>query len=243
MEKRIIITVDGLAGSGKTSLSKELAKKLKYVHFSSGILYRVIGFLINLKSIKFDDERAINDILNSTKIELNLSPEDKTLVYIDGKKYETSSLYTPECSEAASKCGELLSVRKKLLNLQRDVYPGKNIVAEGRDLGTVIYPEAKVKFFIEASEETRVLRRYNQQNQTSFMSKKELERALEAQPKKLENFKKDLEIELLERDRRDTERGNSPTIAAKDAIIIKNEGQTLTQVVENMYDLALQRVS
>lgn len=217
---RKVITVDGLAGSGKSTLSKLLAEKLGYVHFNSGLLYRVIGYLAIQSGVNRDNEDAVTTVMQQKKISLT----KKDGLMIDGVVCPESLIRTPDVSEAASKVAAHPKVREALIELQRTVFPEDNIVAEGRDMGTVIFPNADLKFFVTAATETRVKRRMAQLGLTDEKS----------------DLIKQIEREIIERDKRDSERAVAPTVAAKDAIQVDNSTLPLADVVQNMYEKALQ---
>ncbi len=224
MSKRIIITVDGLAGSGKTSLSKALAAELGYVHFSSGILYRSLAWLVRQNQVDPEDHQAVAATLAKHKIELQINQQNSSIVLIDDE-LRGAELHTPENSEMTSRVSVIAEVRAGLLEVQRNAFQGRNLVAEGRDMGTVVFPDAPLKFFIDVDVETRVARRL-QQLITERPNISQEERNL---------LKKQMEIEIVERDQRDQERVEAPTVAATDAIIVDNSGQSLTQAVQSMY--------
>ncbi len=217
---RKVITVDGLAGSGKSTLSKLLAERLGYVHFNSGLLYRVIGYLAIQSGVSRDDEDAVLTVMQQKKISLT----KKDGLMIDGVTCPEPLIRTPDVSEAASKVAAHPKVREALIELQRTVFPEDNIVAEGRDMGTVIFPNADLKFFVTAATETRVKRRMAQLGLTDEKS----------------DLIKQIEREIIERDKRDSERAVAPTVAAKDAVQVDNSSLPLAEVVQNMYEKASQ---
>ncbi len=215
--KRTIIAVDGLAASGKSTLAKNLAKRLNFICFSSGILYRALAWAA-LRS-EFKPERG-DDLANFlASIEFTLSTDPKTGVVLKLNGQEPGQeIYGKEVSKYASILAAQTEVRKFLMPIQRQAFPGHSMVVEGRDIGTVVFPDADLKFFIRADIAVRVDRRFAQRCDLG-------DKAL----------KSEIERELLERDQRDTQREFSPAIAAPDAIIIDNSAQTLTSVLENMY--------
>ena len=231
MEDRNVIAVDGLAGSGKTALSRLLAGKLDYVHLSTGLVYRALGWLALENGVGFEDTPGLLDLLKTHEVEFRSDGKASAALYIDGQRCGPK-IHLPEVSEAASVTSRHLAVREALLELQRQAFPGQNIVAEGRDMGTVVFPTARVKFFIQASQEMRIERRLLQLQSELRISNGDT----------LNSLKKQIEMEILDRDERDSKRLISPTVAAPDAIIIDNSRQTLTEVVQNMYDAVLKRL-
>lgn len=221
--KRIVITIDGLAASGKSTLAKLLAKRLSFAYFSSGLLYRTVGLLWLKNSEIGVSENSVQALLERHSFDVKKGAEFEQEALIDGN-IVTNMLFSPEVSQATSQLSALSVVRQHLLDKQRTIFPGDNLVAEGRDMGTVVFPEADLKFFIEVDLPTRIERRVAQMG---------IDR------ESLNGFnllKRKMEIEIIERDARDIERLNSPTIAASDSIKIDNSRQTLTEVVESMYD-------
>lgn len=226
---RTVITIDGLAASGKSSLAKLLAKRIGYICLTSGVLYRLIGLVVNQEGIDPNDELAVARVLSNHKISLDQAKDGTTIGNLDGKNV-TSLLNPPEVSETTSMISKQAAVRKALLVLQRDAFPGQNMIAEGRDMGTVVFPDARLKFFVECEVGTRIDRRIKQFGDSTKLSSDELNL-----------MRKKMEIEIVERDQRDSSRELSPTIPAPDSIKIINSGQTLTEVVESMYDFVAKR--
>jgi len=217
---RAVITVDGLAGSGKSTLARLLAERLGFVHFSSGLFYRALGYLALAESRDAGNVEHALALLQHHAVELRMEGG----VLIDGALLG-EELYRPRVSEATSIVASLEAVRAALVAKQRSVFPGRSLVAEGRDMGTVIFPDADLKFFIRADRAVRVKRRLSQLG---------YEPSLDGV--RVNCLKEDIEIEIDERDRRDSERSTAPTVAAADAIIVDNSSQTLTVVVQSMYD-------
>lgn len=231
MEKRVVITVDGLAGTGKTTLSKKLAERLGYRHFSSGILYRAVGAIALRAGYDLQDSLAVGKILKEHTLELIGVKEYGSQIVVDGQPVGSDTLYGPEVSEATSIIAQLEQIRADLIAVQREVFPGENLVAEGRDMGTTIFPDAPLKFFVTIQEEVAIERRLTQiVAARGNISESELK-----------SLKERMKIEISERDARDRARKVSPTLPAEDAIVIDNSSETLTRVVQNMYDAASER--
>lgn len=229
---RKVITVDGLAGSGKTTLAKALAKRLNYVHFHTGAIYRVVGLLALSTGINLQDEAGIVAILKSNPIVLRHNPGLGVEAWV-GQEHlsKDQRLNLPATSEAASTVAQHPLVRAELVQLQREALPGFNLVAEGRDMGTVIFPDAVLKFFVVADLDVRIKRRISQLASARQRISQD----------QLNLLKKEMEIEIVERDKRDSQRPVAPTVAAQDAIVIDNSTERLTDLVEKMYDLVSQR--
>lgn len=232
MKDRIVITIDGLAGSGKTSISKLLAERLGFIYFSTGLLYRAVALLAFRHGLKEDNLAELVKLIDSGSIQLQEN-NGKVIVLIDGEDPK-SALYTEDIASGASSYAAKPEVRAALVSVQRNAFPGKNMIAEGRDMGTVIFPEAPLKFFVEVDEEERAARRVQQ--------------IIESEDSQGSSRDKNLLYqEILQgirtRDQRDQERSIAPTLAAEDAVIVKNMGQTLTQVVQKMYDSAAKLVA
>lgn len=221
---RKVITVDGLAGTGKSSVAKGLAERLGWIHLNSGLLYRAVAFLA------LETKTPLNDELQLTKLVLandpSLQREDKGEPFIRiGERKLGSELFLEEVSASASKVSQFLQVRKALLKAQKEAFITENIIAEGRDMGTVVFPDADLKFFIEVDENVKAERRLKQLSEQNPKESNKLS---------LEEIKKSLK----ERDKRDAEREASPTVPAKDAVIIDNTASTLTETITRMYNTA-----
>lgn len=224
----MIITVDGLAGSGKTTLARLLASRIRFVHLNSGLLYRGLGWLALKLDVPVDaTQDAYLKILSNYTLSLVVGEDGASRLKI-GKELCGDELFEPRISDAASRISPFEGVRERLLSAQREAFPGYPIVAEGRDMGTVVFPAAPLKFFIVADSATRAARRLaqliSQRGDISADEKRKIER--------------DLELEIVERDRRDRTRMASPTIPATDAIELDNSSKTLTEMVESMYSAA-----
>jgi cytidylate kinase len=221
---RKVITIDGLAATGKSSIAQLLAKKLDFAYFSSGLLYRSLGYAVLSGAADINSEASVLKILNNLNLDITLDPSGKNKAILEGKEI-TAKLYESRVSEASSIVSVYPSVRKYLLEKQRAVFPGTSLIAEGRDMGTVVFADADIKFFIEADLNARIERRLSQIYKDKALGAAELK-----------SLKQKMEIEIISRDKRDVERSISPTLPAQDAVIINNSRESLTEVVEKMYD-------
>ncbi|NBW40783.1 (d)CMP kinase [bacterium] len=228
MRPRRVITVDGLAGTGKTTLSKLLAERLGFVHMSTGLLYRAVGYLALRANVSRDDQSKLAELIRTHDIKLVLgrksSGDDRSArIVIDGDDV-FDSLYSPQVSEATSEVAVHPAVRDALVAAQREAFPGEDLVAEGRDMGTVIFPEADVKFWIETEEKIKVARRLQQ-----ILEKEQLI----SEERKVQ-LAHEMRIEIHERDKRDQERGLAPSIQGADMVRIANSGSTIEEVLQEM---------
>jgi CMP/dCMP kinase len=218
-----IVTIDGPSGGGKSTVSRMLAAQLHYTYLDTGAMYRAVAYQCQEKDIDLGESSQLEALLAAIRLEL-LPPEageDDVRVLVDGRNVGRN-LRTPEMGMLASKVSALPLVRASLTRLQQQIGANGRIVAEGRDTGTVVFPEAAWKFFLDASPEVRAHRRAEQ-----LRSKGEMvdEQQLLAQ--------------IIQRDRDDRERTIAPLKAAPDALIIDSTGLPVEEVVRLMYEKVL----
>jgi cytidylate kinase len=212
--KRLIITIDGPSGAGKTTVSRILADRLGYRYIDTGALYRGVALAAMSAGLNPDDDDGLMALLDTLK--MTLVPGEKGLrLFLNGLDV-TDRIRTPEISMAASTISAKPVVRNYLLNLQRDLGRDKNVVFEGRDMGTVVFPDADLKFFLDASLQTRAKRRFKELASQSSQS-------LEA-----------VETDMRRRDKNDSTRNLAPLKPAENAIRIDSTGLTIEDVVEKM---------
>lgn len=211
------IAIDGPAGAGKSTVSKELARRLGYQYIDTGGMYRAFALQVLQKNIDPNDPEGLADIAKG--IEISESWEDDSVrVFLNGQDV-TEAIRAPEVGTIASQIATDRRVREKLVEEQRRLAEGKDVVVEGRDVGTVVFPEAEIKFFLDASPEIRAARR-----------------ALELSGRGASVASGEVLREIAERDRRDRERSVSPLTRAEDAVYIDSTGKIVDKVVQEMLE-------
>jgi len=224
--KNITIAIDGFSSTGKSTIAKELATKLKYVYVDSGAMYRAVTLYAmqhNLISEEFFlKERLINE-LDNIKLAFKFNPDlGFGEIYLNDVNVETE-IRNMKVSRLVSKVAEIPEIRKKLVEQQQQMGINKSVVMDGRDIGTVVFPDAELKIFMTASAEKRAKRRFDE-----FVERGE--------QVTFDETLKNVEY----RDHIDTSRKDSPLVKAKDAIEIDNSTLTRTEQFEKVYKLALE---
>ena len=209
----IQIAIDGPGGAGKSTLSKAIAAKLGIVYVDTGALYRTVGYYVRSKEIDPRDAEAVSACLSGISIEVRYV-DGAQRVYLNGEDLG-DKIRTPEMSMYASAVSAIPAVRAFLLETQKDIARKNSVIMDGRDIGTVILPNADVKIFLTASAECRARRRYDE---------------LIAKGQTV-NYE-DVLREMNERDTADSTREIAPAQAAEDATVFDNTGMTLEQSVE-----------
>ncbi|MCS6829504.1 MAG: (d)CMP kinase [bacterium] len=213
--KQLIIAIDGPAGAGKSSVAKRVAQALGYRYLDTGALYRALAWKALQRGLRPQDTRYIIEMTQETKVDL-LQHDGEQRVLVDGQDV-TEAIRAPEVGNLASPISAIPEVREILLDWQRDFGKRGGTVAEGRDTGTVVFPNAEVKIFLTASLDERARRRH----------KELLERGVNIS---FEQVKLDMEA----RDQRDSTRHVAPLRPAPDAVTIDTEGKNLDEVVEEV---------
>lgn len=198
----IAIAIDGPAGAGKSSLSKEVAKELSFIYVDTGALYRTIGLAASRKGLKKEDKAEIISMLNNIDVKLSFNDEGTQIVLLNGEDV-SSFIRTPEASMFASAVSAIPEVRAFLLDLQRNMAKSDNVIMDGRDIGTVVLPDAKIKIFLTASPEKRAMRRH----------KENIEKGIDST---YEEVLKDVN----QRDYQDSHREIAPLKPAEDSVLV-----------------------
>lgn len=214
-EPHAVIAVDGPAGAGKSTVAQRLAERLGGVRLDTGAIYRTVALVAREQSVSWDDGVALGAVAGGLNLRF-LPDEDGQRVQVDGRDI-TTEIRTPEVARGASRVSQHAPVRAALMSLQRALGGQGLVVAEGRDMGTVVFPDAPVKFFLTASDEVRARRRWQ-----------ELQERGTDQP-----FEEVL-AEQRHRDAQDSQRAESPLRQAADAIVVDSTGLDIDQVVEHM---------
>lgn len=222
MKKTLKIAIDGPSGAGKSSLAKGVAKKLSLIYVDTGALYRAVGLYAQRNGVAADDKDGIIALLPTLKVEMT-NEDGVQRVYLCGEDV-TDKIRTPEVSHYASSVSAVPEVRKFLFSLQREIADKCDVIMDGRDIGTVILPDADLKVFLTASAEARAKRRY-----------------LELTEKGIKTSVEELIAQQNERDARDSGRDVAPLTPAEDAILLDNSGIDLEKTIDEVIRFAKEK--
>jgi cytidylate kinase len=217
--RKLVIAIDGPVGSGKSTLARRVAELLGYSYLDSGAMYRALAWKALRSGLPFDDPERLVALASGTRIELRAGGSEQR-VLLDGEDV-TAAIRSPEVSEAASKIAMIPGVRHLLVAEQRRAGEDGGIVMEGRDIGTVVFPDADLKIYLTASAEVRAERRWREHKQKGEAI--DLARTIE---------------QVRERDRRDRERETSPLVRAPDAILVDSSAMDAEEVARLVVMLA-----
>ncbi len=212
----IAIAIDGPAGAGKSTIAKLASKELGFIYVDTGALYRTIGLSASRKGYTKDDKEKIISMLSDIKVEIAFNDKKEQIVLLNGEDV-SSLIRTPEISMMASAVSAIPEVRAYLLDMQRNMSKTNNVIMDGRDIGTVVLPDAKIRIFLSASPECRAKRRYDEL----------IEKGMDV------NYD-DILQDVIDRDYADSHRDIAPLKPADDAIMIDTSGETLEQSVEKL---------
>ncbi len=210
----IAIAIDGPAGAGKSTIAKLAAKELGFIYVDTGALYRTVGLAATLNNVEPKDSPEVDELLNSIKVELTFNDKNEQIVLLNGEDV-SSKIRTPEASMMASAISAVPAVRAYLLDLQRNIAKTNNVIMDGRDIGTVVLPDAKIKIFLTADPEARAKRRYDELIEKGMDVKYE-----------------DILADVIQRDYNDSHREIAPLKPAEDSITVNTTDYNLEQSVE-----------
>ena len=212
------VTIDGPAAAGKSTTARAVAARLGFIYLDTGAMYRALAVKVQELGVDPDDTAAVEHCAEETEVDLAGAP-DRTHVWLDGVDV-SEAIRTPAVSELASRLAAQPAVRRRLVEIQRGLRARGPLVAEGRDLGTVVFPDAEVKIFLDADLETRVERRHHELTGRGIPIERDAVRA-----------------ELERRDERDRSRAQSPLRPAPDATRIDTTGMDISTQIEAVLDV------
>lgn len=225
MKEHFSIAIDGPGGAGKSTLAKAVAKKLNILHVDTGAIYRTIGYAAFSRGLDAKDEAQIAPLLKEIQIDMAFDENSGQKMLLDGKDVSTE-IRLPEISMYASNVSALPCVRAYLLEMQRDIARRRSVIMDGRDIGTVVLPDADVKIFLSASPEVRARRRW-----------------LELQEKGTPDTYEAVLADLIARDERDSNRAIAPLRPADDAVLLDTSGMTLQESINAILKLIRKKVT
>ena len=219
----ISIAIDGPSGAGKSTISRKAAEIFGFIYVDTGAIYRTIGLASKIRGISLDDKAAVMEMLTKLNIELKYNESGEQHMYLDGKDV-SRDIRLPEVSMLASKVSAIPEVRTFLVDMQRDMAKKYDVIMDGRDIGTVILPDADLKIFLTADVNDRAQRRYEELRTKGML--KPFDEVL---------------AEMKQRAEQDTLRAAAPLKAAEDAVMLDTSGNTLEQSIAEVCRLIADR--
>lgn len=219
----IKIAIDGPAGAGKSTIAKKVAKELSFIYVDTGAMYRAMALYLSRKGISSDDTEAIAKAGSDARISIEYRNGEQVVLL--GDENVNPLLRTQEVSRMASKSSAVPQVRARLTQLQKELAATQNVVMDGRDIGTVVLPDAQVKIFLTASVDVRARRRF-----------------LELKAKGETPVLSEISAEIAERDHRDITRETAPLKRAEDAIIVDTSDMTIEEVSDRILDIIREKL-
>ena len=214
----MIVAVDGPAGSGKGTVTKRIEKELGFLNLDTGATYRCVALQVVRKKLNIEDKDAIIKIANEIDIKID-NTGDKDIILLNGEDV-SKEIRTKEVTAVVSQISSIIPVRERMVEVQRQLAVGKNVIVEGRDIGTVVFPNADVKIYLDASEEIRAKRRYEENIQNGMNTTYE---------EILENVRM--------RDYNDMHKEVGALKVADDAIVVDSSNLTIDEVVEKIKEI------
>lgn len=212
----ISIAIDGPSGAGKSTISRKAAEKFGFIYVDTGAIYRTIGLATQIRGVSLDDTAAVIELLPTLEIELKYNDAGEQHMYLDGSDV-SRDIRLPEVSMLASKVSAIPAVREFLVDMQRGMAEKYDVIMDGRDIGTVILPNADLKIFLTADVRDRARRRYE-----------------ELRAKGMEKPFDEVLAEMEQRDEQDTQRAAAPLKAADDAVLLDTSGNTLEESIDEV---------
>jgi len=222
IRERPIVAIDGPAGAGKSTVARRLAERLGYVYIDTGAMYRAVALAAKRRGVRYDDPERLTEI--ARELALEFVPSEGGARLLAGGDDVSGAIRTADMGPAASEVSQWPGVRVALVAQQQRMGVAGGVVMEGRDIGTVVFPEAELKIFLTANVDERARRRYE-------------ELRARGEPVTLERVMGD----VVDRDRRDSQREHSPLRQADDAVEFPTDGLTIEEVVDALAELAHQR--
>lgn len=220
----VAIALDGPAGAGKSSIAKRAAKALDFIYVDTGALYRTIGLAATRKGVEPKPSPEVEKLLSEITVDLTFNDKGEQIVLLDGEDV-SGPIRTPEASMMASKISAVPSVRAYLLDLQRNMAKSHNVIMDGRDIGTVVLPDAKVKIFLTASPEARAQRRYKELCEKGMDVKYE-----------------DILNDVITRDYNDSHRETAPLKPAEGCVTVDTTELDFEQSVEKIISVIKENI-
>lgn len=219
----INVAIDGPAGAGKSTIAKTASKELGYIYVDTGALYRTVGVNALRKKVDMESDEAIASVLPDTSVDLKFIDGEQRM-YLNGEDV-SAEIRLPEASMAASRVSAVPEVREFLFDLQRDLAKKNDCIMDGRDIGTVVLPDAQVKIFLTASPECRADRRYKELTEKGVQV----------------NYD-DVLSDIVKRDYNDSHRAVAPLKPAEDSVILDTSGFELEQSIKAIMDIIKEKV-
>jgi cytidylate kinase len=219
----VVVAIDGPAGAGKSTVAKEVARRLGFTYIDTGAMYRAVAALSLRQGLPIDDEDGLANLARTAAFEFRTVGESQRL-FVKGEDF-SEIVRTPEATELSSPVSAISGVRRALVEAQRAMAAGCSVVMEGRDIQTVVFPNADVKIYLDANPYERARRRH-------------VELAAQGVTVSFDEVIEDIEA----RDARDSNRADSPLRAAPDAIVVDTTDMSLEQVIQRVYEIVSSKV-